>query len=202
MNHSGVPPSTSSIMVRSSARSRSCTRKNGIKIAGIPTGTNHSSPTWHGGRNTRPLATSSSYSCRISGSSAVPSSRNPSDEMRRSKSSASVNDAQSAVSIWRMLSPTKLVSRPCGSANKDGRLFVNVTSLYLAVSSEQSLRLLQCAIRLPLAVAALETCLRSPKRALLKENSNDCFHQSERNLRIKSLRRPGQKHKEPVQEAR
>ena len=44
MNHSGVSPSTSRMILRSRCRSRSCVRKNGIKIAGMPTGTNHSSP--------------------------------------------------------------------------------------------------------------------------------------------------------------
>src|ERR1051325_8159593 len=41
MNHSGDSPSTSRMSLRSSLRRRSCVRKNGMKIAGMPTGTNH-----------------------------------------------------------------------------------------------------------------------------------------------------------------
>src|SRR5262249_51171853 len=45
------------------------------------------------------------------GSSVVFSSRNPSDEMRHSRSSPSFKDAQSAGSIWRMLSLRNALSR-------------------------------------------------------------------------------------------
>src|SRR6266480_123141 len=47
----------------------------------------------------------------MSGSSVVPSSRNPSLEMRRSRSSSSLNDDQLAASISRTVSPRKALSR-------------------------------------------------------------------------------------------
>ena len=52
-----------------------------------------------------------SVKCRIIGSSAVPSSRKPSDEMRRSRSSSSLSDVQSAASIVCRVSPAKALSR-------------------------------------------------------------------------------------------
>src|SRR5437016_2542881 len=51
----------------------------------------------------------------MSGSSAVPSRRKPSVEIRRSRSSWSLSDAQSAASISRMVSPVKALSRPASS---------------------------------------------------------------------------------------
>src|SRR5438132_148513 len=51
----------------------------------------------------------------MSGSNAVPSGRKPSVEIRRSRSSWSLSDAQSAASISRMVSPAKALSRPASS---------------------------------------------------------------------------------------
>jgi len=48
----------------------------------------------------------------MSGRSVVPASRKPSVEMRRSRSSWSLSDAQSAASILRMVSSDGALSRP------------------------------------------------------------------------------------------
>src|SRR5438132_2059194 len=61
----------------------------------------------------------------MSGSSVVPSRRNPSLEMRRSRSSSSLSDAQSAASISRTVSPRKALSRLRIRRRNGKRLAVN-----------------------------------------------------------------------------
>jgi len=87
-------------------------------------------------------------------------------------------------------------------SEQKGRLFVEVTNLYLLISSDRSVGLPRLTQPPALVGWGLRKLSAEPQRTLLEQKSDNRLSQPERNLQLKSLRRSGQKPKQPVQEAR